>query len=207
MSYTYAGSFTTTQSWDKKEITVCFAEADDLNRAYSWDNEFKASVWSKKDKLMAEEWVNSEYTETRTGVNFRGWLDCSETTEAEVILFYNKDNFFKSFTGGVAGFSGSIGEFHYLKLAGYPQAKNFVVINRSGVAKRTLIHEMGHVAGLQHEHLHPNAYNRSCKDIAPRDLPAQFDYTEYDPNSVMNYCNQMKTLSNGDLAILKKHYP
>ncbi len=59
----------------------------------------------------------------------------------------------------------------------------------------TALHEFGHVAGLRHEHIRPEAMDDpNCrymgKDFVVEEKP--YDTTryigEYDPNSIMNYC-------------------
>jgi len=59
----------------------------------------------------------------------------------------------------------------------------------------TALHEFGHVAGLRHEHIHPEAMNDSnCKYMGTDFTVSEKTYdttrivSEYDPNSIMNYC-------------------
>lgn len=59
----------------------------------------------------------------------------------------------------------------------------------------TALHEFGHVAGLRHEHIHPDAMEDSNCQYMGRDFTVSekpYDTTrivsEYDPNSIMNYC-------------------
>lgn len=56
--------------------------------------------------------------------------------------------------------------------------------SRANAFRKTMIHEFGHSLGLPHEHNHPDETcgqpNDNARPIAP--------LTEYDPDSVMNYC-------------------
>jgi hypothetical protein len=68
----------------------------------------------------------------------------------------------------------------------------------------TALHEFGHVAGLRHEHIHPEAANDpNCKvmgmdfNVTEKTYDSTQIVGEYDPNSIMNYCWLATLDSNG----------
>ncbi len=73
--------------------------------------------------------------------------------------------------------------------------------------KRLLLHELGHVLGIRHEHIHPDA-GGDCLELEPFET-----VTSYDPQSVMHYptCGPKKlknfVLSDGDKEGIGILYP
>ncbi len=73
---------------------------------------------------------------------------------------------------------------------GYPVEKRRIQINRrfakSGEAefKRLMLHELGHVLGLRHEHIHEEAGDDCFNEADPFET-----ITDYDPLSIMHYSN------------------
>jgi hypothetical protein len=93
--------------------------------------------------------------------------------------------------------------------------------------KGYVLHELGHVAGLRHEHARkesnsdPNCYGRQAIKVLasrePQGSSASTYSSDYDSESIMNYCHLFKSLaegfpgggaklSNGDVTILQKMY-
>jgi hypothetical protein len=206
----FAGLYTSEYLWPRNEVVVCFAQGEEDPREVEDEYDvFKMKIrdWNKRDMKKVEKWVNEEFTNEMTGINFIGWKMCAETPEAEVILFYNK-NFpsHRFFSGRLMGTTGSAGAFK-ISISGYPAAVNFTAIGRSGMDKTTTIHEFGHIAGLGHEHNHPQAEKTgSCKYNDPYNSQF-FTASEYDPESIMSYCTTRSSLSVKDSALLKKLYP
>ncbi|NOT84556.1 MAG: hypothetical protein HOP02_07195 [Methylococcaceae bacterium] len=78
----------------------------------------------------------------------------------------------------------------------------------------TVAHEFGHVLGLSHEH------NRSDEPLFPglcginnsaeENVMGNTDFTDFDPNSIMNYCRQRyfgdSSLSRMDMVAIKAYY-
>ncbi len=93
--------------------------------------------------------------------------------------------------------------------------------------EETAIHEFGHAIGLQHEHARtdspryvkdvrgapePDLEISNCPDYAGTekvvDDPTHNKYlTDFDPDSVMNYCSRKHILSEKDLTAINQLYP
>lgn len=170
----------------------------------------KPRNWSSRNKKRIQNWVNEQYTLEKTGIHFTGWKDCEEAPEAEVVIFYNKNSvIMTAIFGGLHGLAGEFGPLRPGRIEGYPAALNSVTISKSGMNKGTALHEFGHVAGLAHEHNHPDAdeNGKKCKDIAPY-FRTKFEYEPYDAESIMSYCSvRNHKLSSGDIKLLKQLYP
>jgi hypothetical protein len=202
MANTYVKNF-----WTHNELSTCFAKAEVENR---FAGEYKIIVrdWSDKDKANVQKWANEEYTEERTGIHFTGWQNCEETPNADVILFYNKNSVIKtSIFGGLNGLASNLGPTAGIVI-GYPAARSSVSISKSGMKKGIVLHELGHVAGLAHEHVHPGATKAAgCNLTMPTTTPT-YIYEPYDSQSIMNYCSlALNKLSDKDVELLKRLYP
>ena len=77
----------------------------------------------------------------------------------------------------------------------------------------TALHEFGHVAGLRHEHIRPEAktdFNcqfMSSFKIDETILDTAENYEEYDPNSIMNYCWNAELATNGNVVMVLPNIP
>ena len=200
--------------WRTQEVSVCFAEGEKDKRETS-HYVLKVKNWSKKNKANVQKWVMEEYSVERTGIHFTGFLDCQESPYSDVIIFYNKNSRVGTFLlGGTHGLA--VMGPHPGIVKGYSAASGFVSISSSGMDKGTVIHEFGHTAGLQHEHLHHDAYKiekGKCPAVKGPQFSTYFRYTEYDPESVMNYCRihgkggSKAGLSKNDVGLLRQLYP
>lgn len=213
-TYSFAGVYFD-NLWETNEVTVCFAEGEQERRETD-GYVLKVKSWKEKNKANLRQWVGEEFTADRTGINFTGFLDCGDSPEADVIIFHNKNSrvgtFFLGGTNGLA----LIGP-NRNAVVGYPSARAFISISSSGMDKGTVIHEFGHSAGLQHEHIHYDAFKLDkgrCPSISKDNhFTTQWRYTEYDRDSVMNYCRiqgkggSTAGLSPKDVELLKKLYP
>lgn len=203
-------------TWRNDEVTVCFAKGEKTNR----DEEgyvIKARAWKEKHKKLVKQWVEEEYKPERTGIYFTGFQNCEDAPDSDVVIFHNKNNRVGTFIfGGTHGLS-VVGP-HSGSVDGYPKALAFVSISSTGLDKGTVVHEFGHAAGLQHEHLHYDAFKLDkgrCPAITKENsyFTTRLSYTEYDSQSVMNYCvihgkgGSSAGLSPKDLELLRKLYP
>lgn len=212
--HSFAGVYTNNQ-WQNYEVTTCFAQGEAGDRQTD-GYVLKVRNWKEKNKEKVKNWVNEEYTNERTGIHFTGFLDCDETPNAQVVIFHNKNSKVGTFLlGGIHGLA-LVGPY-YGSVEGYPAASAFVSISSSGVDKGTVIHEFGHSAGLHHEHIHYDAYKAEkgkCDSVSLENkFTTQWNFTEYDSESVMNYCRLHRAggskvgLSPKDVQLLRKLYP
>lgn len=99
----------------------------------------------------------------------------------------------------------------------YPTAKGVVILTIQGIDRRsTIVHEFGHILGLQHEHDHPDSYAQAIQprrhySKTPKERFHYFIYRPFDEVSVMNYCymdekNGDTGLSQGDIEQIKILY-
>jgi hypothetical protein len=201
--------------WKHNEVTTCFGQAEEVLREEG-PYVLKVRDWKDKEKEKLKAWVLEEYSPERTGIFFTGFEDCENAPDADVIIFKNKNSKFKAFFAGALHGLALLGPY-FGEVAGYPKASSFVSISSTGMDKGTVIHEFGHVAGLAHEHEHPNAWKedpKRCSSIKENTFPKfRLEYEPYDRDSVMNYCKihgkegKKLGLSPGDVALLRKLYP
>lgn len=201
--------------WEKNEVSVCFAQGE-VGKRDTDGYVLKVRNWKEKQKSKLRQWVSEEFSAERTGIHFSGFLDCEDSPDADVIIFHNKNSpLITFFLGGVHGLA-LMGP-NPNAAEGYPKARGFISISSSGMDKGTVIHEFGHSAGLHHEHIHYDAFEKDkgrCAIIS-EDTPfsTRWNYTEYDPDSVMNYCKiqgkggSKAGLSPKDAELLKSLYP
>lgn len=204
----YAGVYAY-NTWPHNEVTTCFAIAK-YGPAELTGYKLELIEWRESEKLLLRKWVNEEFSSERTGIHFTGFQDCEVTPNADVILFRNKNSkFLSSLTGGVSGL-GTLGYDSQGVLEGNPYAHGEVIISTTGMNKKDVTHEFGHIAGLAHEHEHPDAYKyeMNCR-YTERLTKPQYNlrYEPFDRDSVMSYCSNTKGLSPKDVALLKKIYP
>ena len=109
----------------------------------------------------------------------------------------------------------------------YKCEEGVTILPISDCISRVAVHEFGHVLGLRHEHIRPEAANDpNCKiehsDSDGREegfgASANIGNRKYDSESIMNYCyrdavneglvkNYLKGLSPNDVLLLKEMYP
>lgn len=204
------GGIYTRKIWGNNNVSVCFAQAEPELRRVSHDH-FRIIGWTEKKMKKAASFINAEYTPERTAIHFTGWRPCQEMPYADVIFFLAEDTRYS-----VTGFNGlgSIGPQPGV-VSGYPYASGMVVITRDFLYKSLTVHEFGHVAGLHHEHEHPDfsRFQKNCWMQAAQNFsPSNVYFTEFDHKSVMNYCTinapggRGLGLSKGDVSLLNYMY-
>jgi hypothetical protein len=207
--------------WSKTQVSVCWGKYQDrLNGMQKFDSlPFDSRVYleysaSEKANLMAM--VNKEFTKTKTGLEFIGWKDCSETKNPDVTFFKINDprvRYAGRATIGESGlnvsesFQGRVRSTYQKKKA---SVRNFLILNTDSIGypalpyeqdlKLVFLHEIGHTAGLRHEHIDMQAKaslflpqkDKNCvtAGINSSELPiaSTMQLGVYDANSVMNYC-------------------
>lgn len=151
-----------------------------------------------QQKQLIQKVVQAEFNKTRTGIYFTGWKSCELDPSADTVLITINS------TKLPLGRS-SVGrsEVYQYETQALPQdKKTFVLLNMSPAVGSVLsyeseltftaVHEFGHLAGLRHENINPEANSDSnCteSEIGPEVSQDSAVYlSPYDPSSVMNYC-------------------
>ena len=215
----FAGIFEEQVRWDKQRLKVCFYDNVEqlkiINFAYGTDLEtvekqgFMPEFFDSSEKATIRRMVNLNYTYVNTGIHFIGWKNCSRSPEADVVImkagkiprrfwFGKKPKFLGQSTIGQNGFLGEDGGFR----KGPKNFKSTVLL--SVMHPMTIVHEFGHLAGLRHEHIRPEAkIDSSCyyrerrmfgegkirSYIIPEPIgPTAVLYSRYDSKSIMSYC-------------------
>lgn len=236
-----AGIYEPHTLWDKKEVVTCFySQKSQLigTNLVSYDYakkelKFIPRALSARERDKIKQTVTAHYKEEVTGIHFTGFKDCSETPEPDLIVLEAKGRFLifdPSFAGraviGDSGMMGSLDGRHGF----YSKSGKVGTIALSAVRTTTIVHEFGHVAGLRHEHIHPDAReDHQCQGSSspinlkrPEKLEKVYHtaifHTEYDPKSIMNYCYYFGqrpeidrglkyVLSRKDIETLQEMYP
>jgi hypothetical protein len=243
ISPVHAGIYEPHTLWDKQNLVTCFfSDESDLQETTLESSAQAKSNFgvlpkklSRSKKKKVREATMRDFTPARTGIHFSGFKDCSETQNPDVIIMKAGAKFllFNDFKwGGMAtigenglrSFKPNIGRGYFEKR----KQPSYVILK--SFAASVIVHEFGHVAGLRHEHINPeamedkNCHNRRSQlDMSqPEKLEkagatAVF-HTEYDSNSIMNYCHMtvnfsqinrgdQQVLSTKDVETLKEMYP
>ena len=189
--------------WNKNKINVCFLdEQHQLEQTALGTTEesfkkngFTPAFLTLEEKEIIKTTINNTFYPSITGIHFVGWKNCSQESMIDVIimkagkvkgLIFNKKAPFKGFA--------SIGENGLLTKEGYIgkklESKALVALQVFDPA--VIVHEFGHIAGLRHEHIHPEAkkIDSGCHSaLYSKESPINDSVlTTYDRASIMNYC-------------------
>lgn len=226
--------------WEKNDLSVCFYERESQLKNTNIESEqvaretfdFVPKKLSKRERVKIKEAVLRNFTPELTGIHFVGFKSCDQMPDADIVVLEGRSKVFLFDTPGFNG-RATIGENGIFSIRRVDGVKGFwmksskkpTVVLRTTKAG-TVIHEFGHIAGLRHEHIHEDSINdENCHKYSVtldfNKLEEQYDskdiYTEYDPQSIMNYCwlqtrrNQLAKhdgviLSQKDIDTLRHYY-
>ena len=171
--------------WNHPDVEVCFA-AKEKRRRHFETHELPIDSWPGANRHAVQNWVQKDFTSETTGIHFTGWLSCSETPNAEIVVFFGAGD-----ERDLAGHSMVGPQLRADELSGYPRAHSYVWLHEQGINRGNVLHEFGHAAGLQHEHPRREAKkDENCFDErVGYGTPAGNQILgPYDASSVMNYC-------------------
>lgn len=189
LPFSYAfGGMASFNHWKISKINVCFAEKE--TEYFLNDMKGFKKDWKLREKIVIQKLLEEEFTLERTGYSFFGFQDCKNTKNINVVVGLRK-RFSKSSLAGISAMA-TVGPLN-TPLTNYIEATGAVVFSPTFLDKTTIIHEFGHILGLEHEHDHPQAKYKALKPCPfykdnSEDLTNHI-YTEFDERSVMNYCN------------------
>lgn len=228
--------------WNKTEVETCWYDQEDqlaLTRIGSVKKakevfDFKPRELSRREKKKVKETVMANFSPETTGINFVGWKSCSEVQSPDLIVMEAKSKVFlldrPSWNGrATIGEEGIISRDIHGEIGFYGKSKRVPHVALYTQKRGTVVHEFGHIAGLRHEHIRPEAkLDKTCHNPfvpldfdKPEELETPFItsvfVTEYDPQSIMNYCwlitrrsehnrNKGMILSKGDRETLLQYY-
>lgn len=223
-----AATYDAKRVWPKTNLKICF-----LSSAYtpsSIPDELKkyASIhWTDDMSFLAKvisEIVDANFSKKETGVYFYGWEQCREGSDADVYFQLLDDTaplsikdklirWWREYEAFVSDGRADIGP--------NKNGKGYVIVSLSNILNytsseiiyldvlvETLLHEVGHLVGLRHEHIRtPDAFmdpqcfalsllntkstGSSCYSTWEPEETSGYTathYGPYDPRSIMNYC-------------------
>lgn len=191
--------------WDKNELKVCFYDQKKQILWTEYGNDknsiarqgFTPATFSDNEKYEIFISLTKNYTKEKTGIFFSGWKNCSEETNADVIVIKGGKIKRTLWFGKGPSFGGraTIGQNGVDKGNGFAKNESTkmasVVLN--DINPYVINHEFGHITGLRHEHVHPNKTatntdNQSCSFYFLKEDLKSAVLLDYDNDSIMNYC-------------------
>lgn len=217
--------------WEKASIKYCFFESHkdifktELINGKNAKKKFlviPGPLSNKQETFIAEQ-IKRNFSKDSTGIHFERTNNCDN---GDLVILKNRK---MQLGGGLKHYGrASIGEageitskgpsFFKKKKGFYGKKGSKAYVALSIVDKVTLIHELGHIAGLRHEHARDEAEtDKGCKfersasqgrSSLHENLFITTDISNYyDSKSFMNYCYinfNRKEINSNELPILSK---
>lgn len=219
--------------WGHSQVKVCFANSNEDVIGKVQENRLKKVKllpFKELEKDIIVRTIENEYTKERTGIHFVGWEDCDKSSSSDAII--SKAKSIRLLTFNIVGptYAGdsSIGEDGDVDGRLTKKTGKTPFIAFTDFSPVTIAHEFGHLAGLRHEHIHTEAakdqkclslfqqstasYNQFISRRVDRYMDYTKNVTEYDKDSIMNYCailnlkTRKELLSPLDQKTLKSEY-
>ncbi len=164
---------------EEKRIFVCWENpSEDVATEMGWVKESIEGSWSK-----------------HTPLTFRGWKACAANNQGiRILVKDDKDD--GPHTKGLGNALDAKKNGMVLNFTFQNWAKSFAA-KREFYIRSIAVHEFGHAIGLAHEHNRADTPGECTR--ATQGTNGDMLLTEYDPQSVMNYCNE-KYANNGQLS-------
>lgn len=178
------------QVWTSPFVDVCWENPTGSNASY---------------RQMAQARI-LETWETVSGIEFMGWGTCTPSSTGIRITWEDTDPIAKVDSHGNDDWNPDediINMSLNHEYVAWPTA-NCAGSDKDACVRGHAVHEFGHAIGIMHEHARPDS---TCNDFdGPND--EFIEYGAYDPDSVMNYCNDADDpeLSAGDVATARFLY-